>query len=243
MIQAANNINNNNNNRNNNNNDVNNNNNNVNVANLASMQMNMNMVMVGRQLEHLKKDKERLKARLQNVKAMEEKVDSTTLSPAASGDDWMISVKQELSNMLGDIPATGKKKRPTTEAGSLWDFWHALDGVLLSRTKRDTTTDPFCATTDAVYFGLTFVDFWMKTSTSMIVSQSENELAAQFCELGSENRDFIRKSPTLEKIDDVLSLGAAVYMQQQMASSYNSSYLLEAAHFGRNNGRCESFGT
>ena len=50
--QASNNINNNNNNRNNNNNDNNQNNNNVNVANLASQQMNMNMVMVGRRIQH-----------------------------------------------------------------------------------------------------------------------------------------------------------------------------------------------
>ena len=56
-IQASNNINNNNNNRNNNNNDNNQNNNNVNVANLASMQMNMNMVMVGRKIRRQFGDK------------------------------------------------------------------------------------------------------------------------------------------------------------------------------------------
>ena len=50
FVQASNNINNNNNNRNNNDNDNNQNNNNVNVANLAAMQMNTNMVMVGRKL-------------------------------------------------------------------------------------------------------------------------------------------------------------------------------------------------
>ena len=50
FLQASNNINNNNNNHNNNDNDNNQNNNNVNMANLASMQMNTNMVMVGRRL-------------------------------------------------------------------------------------------------------------------------------------------------------------------------------------------------
>ena len=48
-------------------------------------------------------------------------------------DDWMKGVKEELSNMLDGIPLDegGQGKNKGT-LGSLWDFWKALDSMLLN---------------------------------------------------------------------------------------------------------------
>jgi len=124
VISASNNINNNNNNRNNNNNDLNDNNNNVQVGNLGSMQMNMNMVMAGRQLEKFKHEKKAIKQKIRalqkeasvhnNSTSNEKQKESRPLLSAPTfvqqeDNDWSKDVRKELSSILEGIPTIEDK--------------------------------------------------------------------------------------------------------------------------------------
>ncbi len=66
-----------------------------NLGNLGSMQMNMNMVMVGRQLEKFKKDKKELWDKLQAVKR---RVNATLPSRAKQSSPLSDSKKKEDSD-------------------------------------------------------------------------------------------------------------------------------------------------
>ena len=80
------------------------------------MQMNMNMVMVGRQIEQFKRDKQRIKAKLKAIKMMASKSQSepppetppqeTKMKMEKDNNNWTSEVKDELTQLLKDIPAT-----------------------------------------------------------------------------------------------------------------------------------------
>ena len=97
-------------------------NDNTNVGNIGSMQMNMNMVMVGRQIEQFKRDKQRIKAKLKAIKMMANKSQSE-IPPqekemkVEEDNNWTSEVKDELTQLLKDIPATIDGENDEEERG------------------------------------------------------------------------------------------------------------------------------
>ena len=120
----------------------------INLGNAGAAQMNMNMVMVGRQLEKFKREKKDIIKKLQAMKKaanINKVVTPTTIttttsttpptspilleksdpsSSSSSTGDWMEGVREELSNMLDGIPVDKKGPPPGKSGalGSLWDF-------------------------------------------------------------------------------------------------------------------------
>ena len=132
----------------------------INLGNAGAAQMNMNMVMVGRQLEKFKREKKDIIKKLQAMKKaanINKVVTSTTItttsttpppspilleksdpSSSSSTGDWMEGVREELSNMLDGIPVDKKGPPPGKSGalGSLWDFWGTLDSILFPKWRR-----------------------------------------------------------------------------------------------------------
>ena len=86
--------------------------------------MNMNMVMVGRQIEQFKRDKQRIKAKLKAIKMMASKSQSE-IPPqekemkVEEDNNWTSEVKDELTQLLKDIqaPATIDGENDEEERG------------------------------------------------------------------------------------------------------------------------------
>ena len=231
VLMVSNNINNNNNNRNNNDNNLNDNNDNTNVGNIGSMQMNMNMVMVGRQLEQFKREKQRIKAKLLAMKKAAKLYQKQPVIPSPSDQpkpptsesygSWASKVRGELTEMLRDIPSNkkgGDEGAKSSSLGSLWDFRNALDKILppplqqrQSRSSWDCARHVNHISTDAIYIGLSFVDFWF-TATSGVTEVAC--LQHEFCQLANETDDMIGDHKVLRVIVDRLSQGASFYLSQ-----------------------------
>ena len=69
------------------------------------------MVMVGRQIEQFKRDKQRIKAKLKAIKMMASKSQSEIPlqekeMKVEEDNNWTSEVKDELTQLLKDIPAT-----------------------------------------------------------------------------------------------------------------------------------------
>jgi len=186
------------------------------------MQMNMNMVMVGRQIEQLKRDKQRIKAKLLAMKKASAKLNYKTLTkpwPQAqkpeNSQSWASKVKGELTEMLRDIPSNVKEggEAKNSSLGSLWDFKNVLDRILHRQARSSNTDQHYCeVTTNAIYLGLTFIDFWL-TSISTI-DTNVCQLQFEFCLLAVENGRITNGSQTLQIIEQRLAQGASFYLSQ-----------------------------
>ena len=197
--------------------------------------MNMNMVMVGRQLEQFKKEKLRIRAKLLAMKkaAKQQSIRPTPSShqpnpsklPESYGS-WASKVKEELTEMLRDIPVASNKEgkgdsegAKSSPLGSLWDFRNALDKILppplplhhrQSRASWDCEKSANRISTDAIYIGLSFVDFWL-TATSMT---DERCIQYEFCQLATENNNIIGDNDILRAIENRLVKGVSFYLSQ-----------------------------
>ena len=218
--------------------------------------MNMNMVMVGRQLEKFKREKKEILKKLQAMKkaanltstATAATTPTTTLSPTSTpspleNEDWMNGVRQELSNMLEGIPVENEKKKTNIEnggtaLGSLWDFWRALDTMLIHgkrKRKRRRSLDQCFHATDVTLLGLSYVDFWLTVSSMEAVC-----VPHEFCQMASE-MGRSHHSPIIRQIDATLLYGAAFYLEQMNEKRYSSNKLMQATEKGREHGTCELY--
>ena len=139
---------------------MNDNNNNVQVGNIGSMQMNMNMVMVGRQLEKFKREKEKFKERIKGLRKGIYKVSNGASNVLLQGntipnplqqerdEDWSKDVRNELSSILEDIPTDTNKPAENSLFGSIWSFGKVLNSVFEGRAthqhRRSVDNDPLC---------------------------------------------------------------------------------------------------
>lgn len=209
--------------------------------------MNMNMVMVGRQLEQYKQERRKIRSKLRAMKKAAASVATAgdnlnrsslrkvTLSTESSkGDDWIEDVRKELSSLLDGIPAVSpsstEKEGGGVEKntlGSLWSFWNVLDSILPNKSSSGGRSKRSCQrenpqTTDYIWLALTFIDFWTVTS----------EADAQcwhyhICQLGKDNAWMTSMNPLMSIMDQVLRQGAALYLNHLNSNITTSS--LEAA--------------
>ena len=220
----------------------------------------MNMVMVGRQLEKFKREKKEILKKLQAMKSAANLTSSakaatttsattpTTTWTASStpspleNEDWMNGVRQELSNMLEGIPVENEKKKTNSEnggtaLGSLWDFWRALDTMLIQgkRKRKRRSLDQCFHATDVTLLGLSYVDFWLTVSSMEAVC-----VPHEFCQMASE-MGRSHHSPIIRQIDATLLYGAAFYLEQMNEKRYSSNKLMQATEKGREHGTCELY--
>ena len=153
----------------------------------------MNMVMAGRQLEKFKHEKKAMKQKIRalqkeanehnNSTSKEQQKESRPLLSAPTfvqqeDNDWSKDVRKELSSILEGIPTT--KDNPTDNSGLLGSIWH-FGNVLNSVFARTSTTrrrraEPQCRqpdSTDYIFMGLSFIDFWLTATSTDIFDQGE----------------------------------------------------------------------
>ena len=159
---------------------------------------------------------------------------SVVLQREEEDHDWTKEVRKELADLLDGIPAAkasvDQEKNPLR---SLWDFWNALDSILLTRTKRSSSLENDCKATaaDYVVLGLTFIDFWL---TAISLPPRPQCLAFELCQLSAQNGPLVDGRPFMAEMDNALSSGAAFYLQHLRPQDLEASFLLEAAEAGRN---------
>lgn len=222
------------NNRNNNDNNLNDNNDNTNVGNIGSMQMNMNMVMVGRQIQQFAREKQRIKAKLKAIKMMTkgqrppktQQGEQTIIKESGKDGHWTSEVKDELTQLLKDIPTQpseeGKEEgeENNLSLGSLEDFRNVLFSVLLpsapshQRQKRSTKQCPANdISLDCIYIGLTFIDFWMTVVASG--TTTFQCLQHELCQLAGEISAISSRHAVLRAVENRLAQAAIFYLEQQ----------------------------
>ena len=167
---------------------------------------------------------------------------SPSLTPSPlEDDDWMNGVRQELSNMLEGIPVENEKKKTTKEngggaLGSLWDFWRALDTMLIQgKRKRKRRSLQCFHATDVTLLGLSYVDFWLTVSSIEAVC-----VPHEFCQMASE-MGRSHENPIIRQVDATLLYGAAFYLEQINDKRYSSIKLMQATEKGRDNGTCDLY--
>ena len=155
------------------------------TGNIASAQMNMNMVMVGRQLEKFKQERADLYQKL--------KVNGSKFE---SEEDWSGQLKRELSTMLAAIPAENR--------GGKTLFWSVLDSVLPKpRTKRNSCLSSPPGATDYILLGLNFLDFFLSAEDAGTC------LEYQMCQF---SRQIDTEDPLMRRIESVLTKGLLHYL-------------------------------
>ena len=156
--------------------------------------------------------------------------------------------------MLDGIPLENQEQSQTSNAaaGSLWNFWNVLDSILPSssdRRQKRSLTQPdqpsrcserkaqlnssSSASSDYIFLALSFVDFWL---TAM--SDQECSLL-HLCTLASETVQIGRHDPLFVNMEDILTRGAALYLQSMTQFDYER--LMQAVDYGKNGISCDIF--
>ena len=220
------------------------------------------MVMAGRQLEKVKHEKKAMKKKIRalqkeasehnNSTSKEQQKDSRPLLSAPTfvqqeDNDWSKDVRKELSSILEGIPTT--KDKPTDNKGllgSIWNFGNVLNSVFAGssttrrRRRRRGVGEPQCRqpdSTDYIFMGLSFIDFWLTATSTDIFDQGE--LNHEICQLGRENNWLTENQPLFDKMERVLIQGVGLYLQNYYGEEdYVADNLLTASNFGKQNGDC-----
>ena len=228
--------------------------------------MNMNMVMVGRQLEKFKREKKDIIKKLQAMKkAANNNEPSTTTttsttpssiileksdpSSSSSTGDWMKGVKEELSNMLDGIPVDKKRPGKSGALESLWDFWGTLDSILFPkwrRKRRDaqqhSTSSGLAPSEENHCYHSTDVALLGLTYVDFwfTVSSIDAEcVPAEFCHMASEMAPKVNHSSVIKHIDGALLYAAAFYLEQMSDKQLSVDTLTKATDYGRQHGNCD----
>lgn len=218
--------------------------------------MNMNMVMVGRQLEQYKQERRKIRSKLRAMKkaaasgasqATGENPNKSSLrkevtlsTKSSKGDDWIEDVRRELSSLLDGIPVSpssssekegGGGGGDKNTLGSLWSFWNVLDSILpnKSSSRRSKRSDETSACNMKNPRTTDYIWLAMTFIDFWMVTSEADERCWHYhiCQLGKDNAWMTSMNPLMSIMDQVLRKGAATYLNHINSNITTSS--LEAA--------------